>query len=543
MSSRTRGSTGKRRQRGRPDSTPPRARPEFWDVDLSPEQFRRLGYRTVDQLTAYYASLRRRPILPRKSPSAIRDTFDEPLPRRGMAPSQVLDLWSRIVIPNSAHLGSPRFFGYVHGSGLQIATLADTLASGQNPNVADSRISPAESAIEAQVIRWLAAMIGYPATCGGLLVSGGMAANHTALQVALRARAPYDSARDGLQSKKRRGRFTVYVAEYEGHVTIPRAADLLNLGRDAVRPVPIREDFTMDVAALRKIVRADRSAGRIPFCVVGQAGTINAGALDPLEAIAKVCKAENLWFHLDAAVGAFGAALPELRPRYAGLARADSVTLDPHKWLYLPKECGGLLVKDEALLQRAFGMEAAYLERQDLRPTAPKNYRSLGPQSSRGFRALKVWMALKQLGVDGYCRLFRQNLACTAHLDRLVRGDPDFEAFHEPTLYIYSFRYAPRDLRGVREVPSLGAPTEPYLASLNRAIVEEANRGGEVFLTTTRLRETTALRVSICNHRTTIDDIERLFRLLKRTGRRVDLKLRGRGSPDAREVGASAARS
>ncbi len=517
-------------RRGRPASGRSRVGPAFWDIDLPPERFRRLGYRTVDQLATYYASLRRRPILPRASPSAIRDVFDEPLPRRGMDPFRVLDLWSRVVVPNSAHLGSPRFFGYVHGSGLQVAALADALAAGQNPNVADSRISPAESAIEAQVIRWLATMIGYPASCGGLLVSGGMAANHTALQVALRARAPYDSAREGLQSRRRRGRFTVYVAEYEGHVTIPRAADLLNLGRDAVRPVPIRDDFTMDAQALRRIVRADRSAGAIPFCAVGQAGTINVGAVDPLAAIAKVCRAENLWFHLDAAVGAFGAALPELRPRYAGLARADSVTLDPHKWLYLPKECGGLLVKDEALLRSAFGMEAAYLERQDLRRTAPKNYRSLGPQSSRGFRALKVWMALKQLGVDGYCRLFRQNLACTAHLDRRVRGDPDFEAFHEPTLYIYSFRYVPHDLRGAGYVPGLGVTTEQYLARLNRALVEEANRGGEVFLTTTRLRETTALRVSICNHRTTIDDTERLFRLLKRTGQRVDHALRGPGT-------------
>ncbi len=494
----------------------------FLRVDLPPAEFRRLGYHAIDLLASYYATLDRRPIVPRSSLRSIERAFDEPLPRRGQDPRRILDAWRDRVVPRSAHLGSPRFLGYVHGSGLQIAALADALAAGQNPNVADGRISPAESAIEARVMRWLAAMIGYPETAGGQLLSGGMAANHAALLVALRSRAPFDSAADGLQARRRSGRLTLYVTEQEGHVTIRRAADLLNLGRSAVREVPYRADFTMDVEALARTVDADRRAGDVPFCVVAQAGSINVGAIDPLGAIARVCRSRGLWFHVDGASGAFGALLPELRSRYAGLARADSVTLDPHKWLYLPKECGGLLVRDEALLRRTFGMEADYLERQDRPAAVGKNYRSLGPQSSRGFRALKVWMALKHLGTDGYARLFRQNLACVARLDRWVRDDPDFRALHRPTLYIYSFQYLPADLRGPDGGPPRSRRTRAYVDALNRAIVDRTNASGEAFLTTTEVEGATVLRVSICNHRTTVADVRRVFRLLKRTGESLD---------------------
>lgn len=512
-----------------PRRTAPRGDSE---VDLRPEQFRRLGYRAIDLLTEYYASLPRRRIVPGRSADEIERIFAAPLPRRSSPAPRVLERWRTEIVPNSAHLGSPRFFGYVHGSGLQIAALADLLAAGQDSNVADWRISPAETEVERRVVRWMAEMIGYPNGAGGMLLSGGMAANHSALFAALRAVAPYDLTGDGLQDPRRRGRFTLYMSREEGHVTVARSADLLNLGRDAVRRVPCGPDLAMDVAALERQIRADRAAGAIPFCVVGQAGSINVGAVDPLEEIADVCRTYGLWFHADGAAGGFGPLVPELRPRFRGLARADSVTVDPHKWLYLPKECGGLLVREPKHLARAFQFEASYLQRQSPRGADARSFRAIGPQSSRGFRALKVWMALQQLGTDGYVRLFRRNLACTARLDALVRGDPDFEALHAPQLYIYSFRYAPRDLahqrlgpRGAR--PPARAPA--YLDRLNTAIADATIRAGKFFLTTTLVRGVTALRVSVCNHRTTAADIEALFAALRRTGRKLDRRLRPRG--------------
>jgi len=518
--------TPRRRARRAADATAPGG--PAADADLSVEEFRRLGKHAIDLLADYYESVPDRPILPRIDDRRLRATFGAPLPRRGADPARVLDRWRDVVVPNVAHLTSPRFFGYVHGSGLRLAVLADLLSVGSNPNVADRRISPGESEIEATVVGWLARMIGYPARSGGLLLGGGMAANYTAMQAALRRHAGYDSAADGLQRPRGGPRFTLYMSE-EGHVTIPRASDLLNLGRNAVKVVPCRPDFAMDVGALREMIDADVRNGDRPFLVVGQAGSINVGAVDPFRAIAAVCRERGLWFHVDGAAGGFGAMLPELRAKYAGLARADSVTVDPHKWLYLPKECGGLLVRDPNTLHRAFRLEADYLEAQAGRGDGARNYRSLGPESSRGFRALKVWMALQHLGTEGYVRLFRQNLACVGRLDRRVRADPEFEALHVPTLYIYSFRYVPADLSGTAggdRRPS----TQTYLDRLNAAIVDRVNRSGDVFLTTTRLRGVTALRVSICNHRTTFADVDRLFRSLKDAGRAVDRALRGSAS-------------
>jgi len=517
-----------RRQR-RAAPARPRRRPALPDGELSPREFRRLGHHAVDLLADYYASLPERRISPRASPAEIARRFDEPLPRRGSSPRKVLDRWATAVLPYTTHLGSPRFFGYVHGSGLPLGALADALASGQNPNVADWRISPAETEIERRVVRWIAEMIGYPSGAGGILTSGGMAANHEALQVALRSRAPYDLTADGLQSAERRGRFRLYMSDHEGHVTIRRSAELLNLGRASVRAVRSRPDFTLDPAALDRQVRDDERNGDRPFCVVAQAGSINVGAIDPLEEIADLCERHELWFHVDGAAGAFGALLPELRPLYAGLERADSVTVDPHKWLYLSKECGGLLVRDERLLRRTFSSEASYLQQQEEDPASTTNFRALGTQSSRGFRALKVWMALQQLGTDGYARLLRANLACVAHLDGRVRDDADFEALHAPRLFIYSFRYRPR--RFARAAPD--PRVEAYLDRLNHEIVDRANRTGEVFLTTTRIRGRTALRVSVCNHRTTLADIDRLVAVLRREGARRDAALRRSGAAPA----------
>jgi aromatic-L-amino-acid/L-tryptophan decarboxylase len=480
----------------------------------------------VELLTEYYVGLRERRIVPSATPAEIRRLFDEPLPRRGRDPRTILRRWKTTVLPYSGHLGSPRFFGYVQGSGLQIGAIADALASAQDPNVADWRMSPAETEIERTVIRWVAEMIGYPTSGGGTLTSGGMAANHTALQVALHAQSPYDMTEDGLQAAQRRGRFTVYMSDHEGHVTIRRAAELLNLGRGAVRPVRSRNDLTLDPAALERQLREDEARGDRPFCVVGQAGSINVGAIDPLEEIAEICRAHGLWFHVDGAAGAFGALLPELRPSFAGIERADSVTVDPHKWLYLPKECGGLLVRDETLLRRTFSAEATYLDRQTDEASSGTNFRALSTQSSRGFRALKVWMALQQLGTDGYVRLFRQNLACVAHLHERVSDDPDFEVLHEPKLYIYSFRYRPRRFLLPSVVAGGEEETQAYLDRLNRAVAEGATRTGEVFLTTTKIRGRVALRVSVCNHRTTLHDIDRLVDVLRRVGDREDAAAR-----------------
>jgi aromatic-L-amino-acid decarboxylase len=337
-------------------------------------------------------------------------------------------------------------------------------------------------------------------------------ANFTALETALRNVAPYDTTPEGLQKRNSPGQFTIYMSDHEGHVSISRVADLMNLGRNAVRRVASRDDFSMDVIDLERMLDEDMAKGAIPICVVAQVGSINVGIVDPLDDIARICSERGLWFHADGACGALGAMLPEKKALFSGLEKADSVTLDPHKWLYIPYECGCVLVRDPEKLRRAFSMNAPYL-----RGTLPTEYTGLdyfdyGPQMSRGFKALKVWMSLKHYGVEGYRTLLRQNVRCAEYLDELVRGSPDFEVLHEPVLFIYSFRYAPEALRRQAEESSNEAEKiNAYLDRLNQLIADEIQLSGVAFLMTSKIRDRVVLRLSISSHRTTLSDIDLVF--------------------------------
>ncbi|MGD8753800.1 MAG: aspartate aminotransferase family protein [Anaerolineales bacterium] len=492
---------------------------DFADLDLSPQEFRTLGYQVIDMIADYYADVRHVPVFPPKTSAQVAEEFKEGLPGSGQDPAEVLDEWRTKVLPNATHLGSPRYFGFVNGSGTMIATLAEALAAAVNMNSGAWKPAPSATEIERRTIAWIAELIGYPTQCGGIFTSGGTVANFTALLTALRNTAPYDTTLEGLQRKGHQGRFTVYMSDHEGHVSITRVADLLNLGREAIRRVPSHDDFRMDVQALEGMLDEDIAAGEVPFCVVGQVGSINVGAIDPLEEIARVCQERGLWFHADGACGAVGAMLPEMRPLYKGLEQADSVTLDPHKWLYIPYECGCVLVKNPEKLRRAFSMTAPYL-----RGTLPTEYTGLdyfeyGPQMSRGFKALKVWMSLKHYGVEGYQRLLRQNVECAKHLDRLVRGSEDFEALHDPTLFIYAFCYAPKDLRSTAgESVEREGEINAYLDRVNQRIADEIQLSGLAFIMSSKVNGRTVLRLSICSHRTTLEDIDIVFAKLKELG-------------------------
>lgn len=507
----------------------PTEREEFRDLDLQPDTFRALGHRVIDLIADYFGTIRDVPVFPGRTSTEIAAVFEEPLPERGQDPDAILDAWSEKIVPNATHLGSPRYFGFVNGSGTMMAVLAEALAATVNMNPGAWKPAPAATEIERRTIAWIAEMIGYPADCGGLFLSGGTMANLTGILAALRNTAPYDTTSEGLQSERRTGRFTLYMSDHEGHSSVVRVADLLNLGRDAVRRVPSREDLTMDVEALERMLDEDTGNGDLPFCVVAQVGSINVGVVDPLEDIARVCADRGLWLHADGACGAVGAILPEKRHLYRGLDRVDSLAIDPHKWLYIPYECGCVLVRDSEKLRRAYSITAPYL-----RGTLPTEYTGLdyleyGPQMSRGFRALKVWMSLKHYGVEGYRTLLSQNVRCAEHLDRLVRASEDFEALHVPDLFIYSFRYAPADLQAeASRSERRRAAVNAYLDWLNQRIADEIQLSGVAFLMTTSLRGRTVQRLSICSHRTTFEDVDRVFRTLRDLGRRLDAEGRKR---------------
>jgi glutamate/tyrosine decarboxylase-like PLP-dependent enzyme len=494
---------------------------DFVDLDLSPDEFRDLGYHVIDMIADYYATVRDVPVFPEDTSDEVAMVFDEPLPEAGQNPRDVVDEWRTKVLPHATHLGSPRYFGFVNGSSTMIGTLADALAAAVNMNPGAWKAAPAATEIERRSIAWLAELIGYPTDCGGQFTSGGTMANFTALLTALRNKASYDTTADGLQRPGHTGRFTVYMSDHEGHISITRVADLMNLGREAVRRVPSRDDFTIDPDALERMLDDDVARGDVPFCVVAQVGSINVGAIDPLQELAQICRDRGLWLHADGACGAVGAMLPEKRALYAGLELADSVTLDPHKWLYIPYECGAVLVRDPEVLRRAYSMSASYL-----RGTLPTEYTGLnyfeyGPQMSRGFRALKFWMTMKHFGAEGYRTLLRQNLRCAEHLDRLVRDSTDFRALHPPTLFIYSFQYAPSDSREIDGPATTQSEIDDYLDRLNQQVADEIQLSGVAFIMTSNVRGRTVLRVSISSHRTTLEDIDLVFATLREIGERL----------------------
>lgn len=497
------------------------------DLDLTPNEFRQLGYQVIDMIAKYYESIDSTPVFSPRSSEEVARVFAESLPEQGQEPTAIIEEWTTKVLPNATHLGSPRYFGFVNGSGTMIATLAEALAASVNMNAGAWKPAPAATEIERRTIAWLAELINYPTTCGGLFTSGGTMSNFTALLTGLRNIAPYDTTLGGLQGEKRQGRFTIYMSDHEGHVSIVRVADLLNLGRRAIRRVPSKDDLTMDTDALKRMLDEDAACGDIPFCVVAQVGSINVGAIDPLEAIAQICAERGLWFHADGANGAFGAMLPEKRALYKGMEQADSITLDPHKWLFVPYECGCVLVRDPEKLRRAFSMTAPYL-----RGTLPTEYTGLdylefGPQMSRGFRALKVWMSLKHYGAAGYRNLLSQGIRCAEHLDQFVRASEDFEALHQPNLFIYSFRYAPTRYRtAINRSDGSDKVINDYLDKLNQQIADEIQASGTAFIMTSKVCGRVVLRFSICSHRTTPADIETVFEKLQELGQALDKKER-----------------
>jgi aromatic-L-amino-acid/L-tryptophan decarboxylase len=481
------------------------------EVDLTPAEFRATSDDTRDILLDLFRNIKSARVFPGKRPAEIRALLSEPLPMKAQPPRRIIKEVKEKIIPNSTLVGSPRYFGFVMGSGTTMSVFGDAISAAINQNPGVWKAGPAATELERVVIRWFAEMISYDKNAAGILTSGATMANVAGIATGLHDKAKYDIASEGLQSEKRKGRFLLYMSDHEGHSSVVKAAQLLGLGRDSVRRVKSNDDFTMNVGSLEDMVERDADRGNLPFCVVAQVGSINVGAVDPLREIARVCSRRNLWLHADGACGAFGRIIPRKAKLFDGLELADSITLDPHKWLYVSYDCGCLLVKEPAKLRSAFTQHAAYLK--GILPTkyTGLDYHELGPQMSRGFRALKVWMSLKQIGVERYRRLMERDVALVEHLDELVRGCDEFEPLCKPVLQMYSFRY----------VPGRPKMSEKELDSLNQKIVDEAQLTGETFLMSTSIRGRTALRLSITNHRTTAKDIDQTFNLLRSLGRKL----------------------
>src|SRR5580698_2764224 len=481
-------------------------------LEIDPEQFRSLGHELIDRIAGLLESLPTRPVTRGESPLEIRKALDADrgLPSGGTDPAQLLHRAADLLFDHSLFNGHPRFWGYVTSSAAPIGALAELLAAAFNPNVGAWLLSPMASEIEAQTIRWIAEMIGYPPDCGGLFVSGGNMANIVGFLAARQAKAGRDVRTAGLGS----ARLRAYCSK-ETHTWIQKAADISGIGTDAIRWIAANDRMQIDLSALRQQIEEDLASGDRPFLVVGSAGTVSTGAVDPLDKLAEVCREFNLWFHVDGAYGAMAAILPDRAQEFAGLSEADSIAVDPHKWLYAPLEAGCALVRNREKLRDAFSYHPPYYHFE----TEAINYYDLGPQNSRGFRALKVWLALQQAGRDGYVQTISEDIRLAGELFRRIARTPELEALTQ-SLSITTFRFVPSDLTTSDE------EVETYLDQLNNEVLTRLQNSGEAYLSNAIVGGRFALRACIVNFRTTQADIEALPPLVVRLGKETDAQLR-----------------
>ena len=482
-------------------------------MEIEPERFAALGHRLVDRIARHLEALPRGRVTTGEPASEVRAALDSqrPLPADGTPAGALLDRAADLLFEHSLFNGHPRFLGYITSSAAPIGALADLLAASVNANVGAWTLAPLATEIEVQTVRWIAELIGYPAACGGLLVSGGNVANFVGFLAGRTARAGWDVRNRGLREPAAPA-LRLYASE-ETHTWVQKAADLFGLGTDAIRWIPTDMDLRMDVPALRARVEADRAAGARPFLVVGTAGSVTTGAIDPLPQIAALCREHGLWFHVDGAYGGFAAALPTAPPDLLGLREADSLAIDPHKWLYAPLEAGCVLVREPAALSGAFSYHPPYYNLAE----EVVNFVDYGLQNSRGFRALKVWLQLQQAGRKGYVQMIGEDVRLAGELFRAAKRHPEMEAL-TLSLSIATFRYVPRDLRRAAREPHV----EAYLNELNRELLSRLERGGEVFVSTAVIRGRFALRACIVNFRTSERDVEALPEIVSRVGRELD---------------------
>jgi len=469
-------------------------------IDMSTDDFRRLGHRAVDLPADYLASLPDKPCRTSVPPDLQQALMRQPLPERGTSADELLDFIESTVFQHPMGNGSPRFFAWGNSPPAPIGIVGDFLAAGLNPSVAGG--DHAATYLEHATLEWMRAIVGYPPGGGGLLASGGSVGNLIGLAVMRHVKSGGAVRASGLRD----GPPLVVYTSTEGHSCIQKAVELLGIGAANLRRVPVIGEWQMDVAALQGMVASDRAAGLMPACVVATAGTVNTGAIDPLNTIAELCAAERMWFHVDAALGGPGALLPELAPLYRGIERADSLAIDPHKWMYVPVECGCALVRDAAAMRDTFSLVPPYLRDDTVLPW----FSEFGIQQSRGFRALKLWLTLKYAGIDGYRKALAADVALAQGLRRKLQESPDFDIVAAGPLSITCFRYHPRDGRSDAEVDQL-----------NRELLDAVQQDGEVFLTGTELAGRFVLRACIVNFRTTEQDVERLVHVIRQAGQRA----------------------
>lgn len=460
------------------------------ELEFSPERMREIGYRVVDRLVEHLATLPEQPVGAKAEPAVLLPMFAEPAPEQGLEFETVLEQLERDVLRYSMHVNHPRFFAYVPGPSNFVGVMADALISGYNVFAGTWLSGSGPAAVELAVIDWLRTLCGMPASAGGLFVSGGTMANLTALAV-----ARYIKLGERLEGA------TVYCSD-QAHSSLEKALRVIGVAAENVRKLPSDADYRLPVRELAQWIEQDRASGKRPFCVIANAGATNTGAVDPLAELARLCRERDLWLHVDGAYGAAAVLCEPGRKMLAGMELADSLTLDPHKWLFQPFETGCVLVRDREHLSRTFRILPEYLHDTHQR-SAEFNFTDHGVQLTRNFRALKLWLSLKVFGMAAFRAAIQRGFAQAEFVEACLRKMPGWEIVTPAQMGIVCFRYT-----RVADAAHL---------QLVQTLLED----GFTLITSTVLRHRTVLRTCTINPRTRESDIEAALGKLDEFARRL----------------------
>ncbi|MEO7156995.1 MAG: pyridoxal-dependent decarboxylase [Vicinamibacterales bacterium] len=468
-------------------------------LQLTASDRERLGRAALEWALEYFNSQSSLTVYPTVSAKELTASLSGPLPIEPQGLARVMSEFEQVV-SGSRHNGHPRMFGYVQSSASFAAVIGDLLASALNQNVTSWRSAPSATTIEHQVIEWLKTMVGFDPAGSGVLLSGGSAANFAGLSAALRASTDVDVNRFGVGALP--GSPRIYASTMT-HMSIAKAASMLGLGKNAIVAVPVDDAHRMNPVLLAEQIRDDRASGHHAICVVATAGDVNTGAIDPLDAIADVCSANQLWLHVDGSYGALAAQSPHVGGAMRALGRADSMSLDPHKWLYTPLDAGCLLVRHPSTLRAAFSEGAGYIDVVADRDMSDYAYWDHSPELSRRFRALKIWFVLKLHGAQAIQQAIDGNIDVARHLAQAIEASRDFELMAPVPLSIVCFRYRDGD------------------DAFNKRLMVEVQRDGDSYLSNATLAGRFVLRACIVNFRTTRADVERLLDTIRRVAARM----------------------